>query len=588
MDADNPPVFRMRIAFYLLLVGITLSACSVSGDPVWLEAPSWGRGLFVADIPESMPYAVVLGEKDETFFAFPVQEGDAYLAHVAGINEDLRIIWEQEFDLELPKPTRLEMLRTDNALDIFWIGGGRLWVFQASITGEVLSAPESLSAPFAIETFDVAVSGDGMQIVFAAGSEDDPGMYALTERGWILLDPLGLAPQLTFDHDGTLHAIWWHDERIEGDNSVYYAAYLDGIVMEALELKITEISLNPADGIEGPVFGIEGETGYVFWTQLFRTGLRAGTIEAHYFSFALADPVGSLFEDVLRVPEGYAYDYAPFTQGEYRAGFRYSWLPGELSGTSKITDISVVDSVDQELAVALRARVSYLRRKEEAQVAVLYLDEGRPTSYQLLSFSMGNSSAPEIRSDELGYLHVAWLEHASSEGAQIYFSSTEPTRQASLTKLTWVDYENALINTLFGMVSGIVLIPFALIWFVLPIIVIFLTSRLRKDSQDIGSAGEIISLLLVMASYWIGRQLILPGMWTYVPFSAWWPMLPEAFEQTLRWVVPFLIALVSLAISWKNTYERGQRSFIYLMLLYMALDAVITMAIYGGIIIDAY
>ena len=588
MNTDNQPAFRMRTAFLLLLVGITLSACSVSGDPLWLDAPSWGRALFVADIPENMPYGVVLGEQDETFFAFPVRVGDAYLAHVVGIDEDLQIMWEQELEVDLPRPTRLEMLRTDHALEIFWVGGGHLYIFQASTTGESISSQEPLSAPFAIDTFDVAVSEDGMQIIFAAGSEDDPGMYARTESEWILLDPLGLAPQLTFDRQGILHAIWWHDERIEGDNGVYYAAYPDGIVMEAAELEITEISLNPADGIEGPVFGIEGETGYVFWTQLVRTGLRAGTIEAHYFTFALADPVGSLHEDVLRVPEGYGYDYAPFAQGEYRAGFRYSWPPGELNGTSKITDISVVDSGDQEMAVALRARVSYLRRKEEAQVAVLYLDEGRPTSYQLLSFSMGNSSSPQIRSDELGYLTVAWLEHASSEGAQIYLSSTEPTRQAALTRVTWTDYENALINTLFGMVSGIVLIPFALIWFVLPVIVVFLTSRLRKDSQDLGSTGEIISLLLVMGSYWIGRQLILPGMWTHVPFSAWWPMLPEAIEQTLRWVVPFLIALVSLVISWKNTYERGQRSFIYLVLLYMALDAVITMAIYGGIIIDAF
>jgi len=572
----------------IMAIGIFLSACSAQSTPLWLDSDAWGRAFYIADLPQSESMDFVEGDNGEVYFLVPDRDGEAYTARVIAIDEHIEQIWQQESRASLPRPIQIDLFFHDDHIIALWAGGDELHLLTFDPARVEEPSTEIITADFDIYTFAADITNTGSMFLLAAGSEEQPGLYVHQDDSWTLLDPLGLAPSLQLDSAGERRLVWWHDDRAEGDNGLYYTVYSGDDTAPGDIVKLTEISLNPADGIEGPFFGIEDNTGYIFWTQLFRTGLRAGTIEARYLSFNLMRPLDTVVEATLMVPDGYHFPYTSFLAGELRAGFRYSWLPEELNGTSNITDIQVLDHAEGELALALRARTAYLRRKMEPQVAVLYLDEGEPTSYQLLSFTAGNSSRPVIHVDEVGYPSVAWVEDGSDGGGRLYFTSREPTRQRALEKLEWADFQNALVDTALGLVSGLMLIPFALIWFVMPIVMIFVTSRLRKESHDLRSPGEIVSLLLVIATYWLGRQVILPGMWTYVPFSAWWPMLPPVMGQILPWLTPFVIAIGSFVLAWKYTYESGQRSFLYLSLLYLVVDAVITMGIYGGIIIDAF
>lgn len=572
----------------LMLLSVFLSACSAEGDPLWMDAAAWGRARYIRSISEGKAFDFVAGPEDAVYFVIPVAYNGTYQADIFKLDDGLEVQWERRLDLDLPFPQQIDILLIEDQLHILWAGGGDLHMLEMSASGQGGFSIRAADAPFNLVMFAPVVDEDGNIKVFGSGDEDDPGMYALNNGVWILIDRLGISPRAGYDRSGGLHAIWLHDDRSAGDNGIYYAGFPGGIPFGNVQVRIAELSLNPADGMDGPAFGMEDGRGYVFWTQLYRTGLRAGTMEAHSLVFSLGDPAGTTQDSPLMVPSEYHLEYASFQEGSYRAGFRYSWLPEALYGTVDITDMNALSGEADELVLAVRARVNYLRRKQEWQVGMLYLDGGQATSYQLLSFTPGNSSSPVVSADSLGYLHAAWLEFEGDSGGQLYFTSTAPAFQETLSELGWADYKNAIGSTLFGMLSGVVMLPIGLIWLVLPMVVMAVTGRMRDDSLDLTSWGERISLALIVAAYWLSRQAFFPAMWHTVPFQAWWPMMPDVLGEILRITLPFLVTILSLWIAWRNTYERGRRSFIFFSMLYLALDAIIILAVYGETVIAIF
>jgi len=575
----------------LLILGLgslVLAGCRAPGDPLWLDAPAWGRAQYVRSIPEGQSFSFFPGPDDTLYFLFPVADGSYYQADVFVLDEHLDTVWERRLDLDLPFPNQVDMLLVGDQLHILWAGGGDLQRIHMNASGEGDISLKPANSPFELLAFTTDIAPDGDLQVFAAGDEDDPGVYALRDEIWILIDPAGVSPQILFDAHGALHAIWLHDDRLAGDNGIYYAGFSGGIPYGGKQMRIAELALNPADGLDGPGFGVEDGLGYIFWTQLYRTGLRAGTMEARALTFGMEDPLASARESVLTVPDEFNMAYERFPEGDLRAGFRSPWLAASREGTATITDVDVLMDEGEELALALRARVSYLRRKQQWQVGILFMDAGQTTSYQLLSFSPGNSSTPILQADHLGYLHLAWLEYEGDSGGQLYYSSTAPAFQRTLTELELADYKNAIGATLFGMLSGMVMIPIGLIWLVLPFLMMVLTSRLREESQDLTSLGERISLALIVLTYWAARQAFFPGMWQTVPFQTWWPMMPDTLGEILRLGLPFLVTLLSLWVAWRNIYERGHRSFLYFSMFYLAMDALVIMAIYGETVLAVF
>jgi hypothetical protein len=91
-----------------------------------------------------------------------------------------------------------------------------------------------------------------------------------------------------------------------------------------------------------------------------------------------------------------------------------------------------------------------------------------------------------------------------------------------------------------------------------------------------------------MGAYWAGKLVTIPAMRDYVPFSAWLPIVPSWLNLPLRLGVPLLIAALALLIAWRYTYGRQNRALLFFMLIYIAIDGVLTMAVYGVIIFGAY
>jgi hypothetical protein len=138
-------------------------------------------------------------------------------------------------------------------------------------------------------------------------------------------------------------------------------------------------------------------------------------------------------------------------------------------------------------------------------------------------------------------------------------------------------------ESLFGMASGVILFWFPLIWLLGSLIVLFLTSPLRREDEPLLRPGTLISLLLAIGVFWVAKLFIFPGMFDYVPFSAWVPVIPAAWRDPLRLATPVLITLTSLTTGLWFTYKRDQRSPLFFISIYGLIDGFLTLALYGVI-----
>ena len=99
---------------------------------------------------------------------------------------------------------------------------------------------------------------------------------------------------------------------------------------------------------------------------------------------------------------------------------------------------------------------------------------------------------------------------------------------------------------------------------------------------------HLISLALVLVAYWAGKLVTLSDTLTYVPFSGWIPIIPAWLGILLQLAVPIAIAIVALRIAWHYTGHRAIQSAFLFLIIYGLVDSVLTMAIYSGLLFDAF
>jgi len=114
-------------------------------------------------------------------------------------------------------------------------------------------------------------------------------------------------------------------------------------------------------------------------------------------------------------------------------------------------------------------------------------------------------------------------------------------------------------------------------------VMLFLTSPLRKEDAPLLRPGTLISLALAIGAFWIAKLFIFPGLFAYVPFSAWIPIIPTGWFAPLRIGTPIVIGLVAVFTAIWFTYARENRSPLFFTLFYGLVDGLLTLALYGVI-----
>jgi hypothetical protein len=579
----------IRSAGLLLLLAVVLSACSGSEERLWLKARGWNRAQLIGRTGSADPAPFALDDQGRIYFFLIHTDNELAYPHVIALDRELETIWDYTYDVESSQASKPQIIWDGNDLNLLWLGDQGLYHITLDTAGAMSQEPTLLLQEGPIDSYDAALAPDGQATAWFAGPRRQPGLHAapLANLGGaaVLVDPLGVRPTLQFDEAGVLHATWAHYPPGYGDNRLYYGAYPDGHYQPGRETLVHSPRLGMATFLLGPWLGLDDQDVYLIWAQQSRTGMEAGKVEALEIHFPPGQVDHRSAPRQLTIPPSYDLAYSEYNEGRLKAGDRVLL---EAWGTSHITEIDTLSSQNQELAIAFRTRIDYLQRKERDQVSVLYLQDGAPTSYQLLSFTSIDSQDPAIGSDQNGNLYLTWLERTGEGGYSVYFATTAPDVQRSLKTLTWNDIGRLGAETLFGLVTGALLIPIVLVWLIVPMALIFLTSFLRKDEENLAHPGTLVSFGLSMIAYWAGKLLVLPGIRDYVPFSAWIPFIPGWASGILRVGVPVLIAALALRIAWGLTYRRDRPSALYLLLLYAAIDGVLTTAVYGVIFLAAF
>jgi hypothetical protein len=150
------------------------------------------------------------------------------------------------------------------------------------------------------------------------------------------------------------------------------------------------------------------------------------------------------------------------------------------------------------------------------------------------------------------------------------------------------DVSRTSIEVLFGLAIGALLIPIAIAWTLPSTLILLLILRILDWLNARNDWAMIISLPLSILVLWVVKIGLLPGILSYTPFSAWIPFLPPSLTPVLRIAVPVSIMTLGILIAWKFTLQREERPILQFFLIYSIVDGVLSMAIYGVLIIATF
>ncbi len=572
----------------VLALAVILPACSGTAAREWLKAPGWSHGLPIGETSIADPVTIALDDDGTSYLFLITIENERPQPTVVALNRQAEIVWKHTLAIPLTQPDKPTIFWDGQALHLFWLSERVLYTAQMEPSGDVVGPVRALSGAKIVDSYAVVVDAQGAFTVWYAGQRRDPGLYALAgdlTGSPTLVDPEGIRPTLKVDDSGTLHAVWAHYPPGFEATRFFYAAYSDGVFQPGQEVLVYEPLLSTTDHLVGPMLGLDAQQAYLIWNLSVRTGQEAGTNLTQYIHFPHGQPALMAGPETIIAPRIPDLEYTYRPESGLTAGPRVYPVIGQYPGTSAVTDVSLdlSSGPEAELALAFDVQTLYEFRKERGQVGVVFLQNGELTGYQLLSFTPEASVKPAIISDDAHRLYLTWLERGDVTGFQIYFASTAPDIQNALAGATWGDIVRIGRETIFGLLSGAVLSPIVvMLWLIFPLLVLFLTSFLRRRDEDrLTGLGTMISLLLAAAVYWGMKLLTIPGIGSFVPFAAWIPAIPTWLQAPLQIGVPALITMAAIRVAWYFTYRRQAASLLYFAILFAAVDGVLTMAIYG-------
>ncbi len=401
-------------------------------------------------------------------------ENDNLQPTVIALNRQAEKIWIRTLSISLSLPDTPAIFWDGNNLNLFWLSEQHLYTAQMDTSGDVVGPLRAISGGKIVDSYDVVLEKEGSLTVWYAGQRRDPGLYRLDgdlTGEAVLIDSEGVRPSLQYDESGTLYASWAHYPPGFEETAFFYAVYPDGIYEAGWETAVYRPTLSPTDILTGPWMGFDQAQAYLVWNISVRTGPEAGKVVTEYVHFPKERVTAVIGPKTVAVPSIPDLDYTYEPEEGIAAGLRVFPFTGQYPRTLKVADVALNGAAypAQELVLAFEAQVQHEFRKIRGQVATLFLQDGEPTGYQLLSYTADSSVDPAIFSDDAGQLYLTWLERSDAGGFQVYFASTAPDIKRALARATWGDMTLITRETVFGLLSGAVLSPIVvLLWMIAP------------------------------------------------------------------------------------------------------------------------
>lgn len=560
--------------------------------PQWSLKPSpdWSRGLRVSE-----------GEGRRADIAMAVDEGDLYLIwslpqgkeaflHFARLDREGHLVIDRDLSggVFIPRQNRI-LVGPDGSLHLFTLARREadahpgLLHLTLSPEGEPLSEPELLSLPrWEVKSYDLVGDLDGTLHIFWSGEDEDGRclFYLCLEEGVASgsepLVPGGVDPAVRMDRDGYLHLIWIEEGERE-EEAIYVATFPEAIVTPTRGMKLLDIEKGIGGVRSGPVLGLDSRYGYLIWAIEERIGLEPGTITAWYACFPLEKHQPSTPRR-FSLP---AVDKPVYTEYESPYGYhRLVLLSADFPSAEQPIDMPTTIGIQgEELPVAFRIYVDY-GRDRKFQIGMIVFKEGRLVGYQTVGKSRYSSSRPTLLADDKGNLHLAWLDSTGGGSTHVYYASTSPLVKAHLDRVTGEDLLSGAARMMDGFLFGFLLAPsIALLLVPAFVWVFFCTAVIHFD--DLGTRRGKIGLALALLIYLVTKLLGLPSLFSYVPFSAWFPFLPSSISPLLMVGTPLFVSGGAAALAFWFLRRVESRRLLTALLLFTLPDALLTLMFYS-------
>lgn len=596
----------LPVAAILLLV---LWAMQTPPTSVWSPAPGWSNGRVVATLagaPTAPRAAPILVDAQGAVFLFTlVRTPGGISPQVIAIRPDGARAWEHTFRIPTLEPWQLALRWDGPDLRLIWLDAGQLYTAQIARDGSGATKPQRISGDAEVYSYAVATGPAGGLQLWYAGPPDNPGLYALPAGDLggpaQLIDPAGTRPAIQIDQSGTLHAAWLVAPPGQEDAALWYAALPceppGGAGGEgqpevatcrriAPPHKLADLSLAAGGEIEGPWLGVDAAHATLLWTVRVTQGRNAGSFYTQRASLPLGAPGQVSPIETVSVPGGadLAYEAAG---GALQVGPRIRLGPA--AGGASPTACGFSSALAPEAPAACLVQVQHRYHDSVGQVGLIYFAEGRPASYQLVSFGESNAYAPSLTSDPAGHLYLSW-HSLRGGGADLYLATTAPALGRALDAPTGEDAGWAAYTIIFGMIQGVLFTPLTgLLWSAAPLLFIGAVAFIRRDRREPSAPVAALIVATALGLFWAGKwRLLFQQAVAYVPLSAWLPDLPGWLGLPLRIGVPAAIGGLALWLAHRLTYGRQSPSVPLLTLITIGVDTLLTMAIYGGIFLGAF
>jgi hypothetical protein len=314
----------------------------------------------------------------------------------------------------------------------------------------------------------------------------------------------------------------------------------------------------------------------IFYGFEFTRGLQGGTAFTEYSCYdnRTWEPVGGERLGVVITDQK---TYIPF-----ESGFALDRLATAEIPASDYTYLPSMPLSDGKGNIAILASTpETVRYKVYQQVALMILQDGQFIGYQPISGSTGMSISPSLGSDAAGNLYAVWLERSTS--TNVYIATTSPTAAARLNRMDISDFSVVALGLIIESIAGLIMVPFALLFFVAGLVGLGAGSLLTRWIQT-QRLREAVSLTLGIVLMWLSKLVFIPQIQTYLPFSAWVPELSPEVATVWQLFWPVLIVGLGLLVMRHFSRRFEHRSLLIRFGLYGITDIFLTAFCYGAIL----
>jgi hypothetical protein len=573
-----------KLARYGILVAmlLTLGGCEANSNRSDKPSPDWSRGLKLGVSRLNQPVALQIDGEGHAHLVWYTKIEEVSKLHYVQLDDQAKVLVETDLNIPLFDPHKPQLLLDKEgnmhlALLAREDGVKRLFHFLLGDDGQALSEPTLLSAPSIpstsggdkggeVESYQICLGQEGQVEVFWS---DEEGIYhlRLDEGGDVISPPTlivtqGINPTAQVDRSGTIHLAWVQESTSEGPVLYYAASQVPGL---AKGTKLARLGLVPEAALYGPFLGLDMDNVYVFWSLEHRAGLEVGTAKSYYVSFpsgqqARLTPMriniaSSDFVTMPSVARGQRGQVAAAFNVYVSSGFKAQF---EQSKMVEMGPVSVGFRPEMQLAQAVFA-------------------EGEMMGYQIAAKTDSASLRPNLVADSASNLHLTWLDTAGFGRYDVYYASTSPPTKAWLDRTRPQDVLLEAADLALGMLSGVALLPFIVLWIFFPLLWLVLF-YVFVGEEELELKRVKVVLGIAIALYTGTKLMSLPSSLLYVPFL---DQVPPLLYSALVSGVPLIILALGLAAIYAYA-RRAERATLFPAFLVFAItDALLSMAIYA-------